>query len=99
SCRLPLARDGRTRQGHDVSNLVLGETAEVPELHDSTLPWIDCHQFLERLIEQEELARARLYDGDAFGEGNLDRRIKTFGRMTSARVIHQDAAHHLSCNA
>jgi hypothetical protein len=47
---LPLAGDRRARHREDGGDLLLRQSAEIPELHNLTLPRINPGQFDERFV-------------------------------------------------
>ena len=78
-----------------VGNLGFCQTAEVSKLHDLSLLRIDCRQFVERLIEQQQLAVWRLGFAHAIIQYHSHGGAKALAPSVPSRVIDQDPAHHL----
>ena len=53
----------------------------------------------QRVFQEQHLAVERLPCADLFVERQPDRRARPFGGLTLARVIDQDAPHHLRGDA
>ena len=96
---LPFAGHRRARDRQHFGHFPLGHAGEVAELNDLTLTGIQECQLLKRFLELQDLAVGRLRGGDPIVERDPERRAGPLGRLMLARVIDEDAAHHLGRDA
>ena len=69
------------------------------ELDDLALSLVELRQLVQRSIQEQQLAIARMRRADAIVERHSKRRVGSFGGATRARVINKDAPHHLRGDA
>ena len=95
--RLPVAFDGGGREAQDFRRFFDRQAAEVTQFNQSRQWRIKCGEFVERLIEQDDVyVRGGVGDEGDFGEGDFDRACATLFGQVAARVIYQQAAHDFS---
>ena len=83
---VPFPRDRRPRDTERFSNLRFSEAAEVSQLDDLSLAWIDGGQLGERAIDEQQLTLARLRSPDPIVELNPDGAAKAFGAPMSLKL-------------
>src|ERR1051325_8457367 len=95
----PVALDGGGADAEHFRGLLDGDPAEEAQLDESALFGIDLGELFERLVERDQLRRALVRDVNVFVEGELGERAAALLRLSAARVIDEDAAHHLRGDA
>ena len=93
---LPLSRDGGARQGQHGADLLLGQPAEVAQFDDVRLPRIEGRQVVEGAIQRQHLEVGSGHRGHSLVEFDAHRAAQALCGLALARVIDQDAAHHLA---
>ena len=93
--RLPFPGHRGPRDGQYLRHFLFGHAREVAELDNLSLTSVDEGQLSKRLFQEQNLAVALLPSADVFVERQPDRRARPFGGLALARVIDQDAPHHL----
>src|SRR5262249_36784612 len=84
---------------HCLGCLFNTQTAENAELHDLTLARIELGQMLKSFVECEEVNVLTLFTEDRSIQRHLIRLSSAFFGIPGARVVNQDAPHHLSAHS
>ena len=95
----PVTFDGRGSYAHNVCRLFDREAAKVPQLNHARFLFVEGRQGFQRVVERDELGAP--FDGAVyvFIQGKLLEILPAFFRVVFARMIHQQPAHYLGCNA
>ncbi len=91
--RLPLAFDGGGRDTHNFRGLLDAQSTEEAQFDDAALPRVDDRQAHEGIIESNDVEIGGYCDTGVKRQSLLSR--STLPGSATARVIHQDATHHL----
>jgi hypothetical protein len=91
----PVALHGVDGEPQDFGRFLDGESSKVAQLHHAALAAVEPGQFVERLVQGEEIDVAGGRFRHAFVERHAQRLPAALGEAAAAGVVHQDAPHHL----